>query len=129
VETIVTTAVQFTLRDDGILEVEHLPGTGETTADLVPEQIEAVRRLVGDTPRPALWKIHKTPMADLAAWREWLQVGAHFGVAVAIMHDEERDGPLPPLVAATASFMFPIKTFTDEAEAVEWLTGFLKPAD
>ncbi len=127
-ETVTTTAVRFTLRDDGILEVEHLAGADETTADLVPEQIEAVRRLIGDTPRPALWKPGETLMRDAAAWRQWIDVATLLGVAVAIMHDERRGPPLPPFVEAASSLLFPVKTFTDEAEAVEWLSGFVKPS-
>jgi len=127
VESILTTAVRLTLRDDGILEVEHLPGAEQTTADLVSEQIEAVRRLIGDTPRPSLWKPHRAPMGDAAVWQQWIDGAAGSVVAVAIIHDEQRDGPLPPFVEASAAALsISVKAFADEAEAVEWLSGFVQ---
>jgi hypothetical protein len=127
VETVTTNAVRFTLRDDGILEVEHLPGAEQTTAELVPEQIDGVLSLIGRTARPALWKPGATPMTDVAAWGQWMDVATKVGVAVGVLYDEERHGPLPPFVEAANSLLFPVRTFTDEAEAVEWLSGFVKP--
>ena len=126
-ESTLTTAVQVTLRDDGILEVEHLPGAEQTTVDLVPEQIEAVCRLIGDTARPSLWKPHGAPMGDAAVWRQWIDGATGMVVAVAIIHDEQADGPLPPFVEAAASALsLAVKAFADEAEAVEWLSDFVQ---
>ena len=127
-ETVTTTAVRLTLRDDGILEVENLPGA-EMTAALFAEQLDAVRRLIGDTPRPALWKPHLAQLTDVAAWKGWIDEAVHLTVAVAVILDEQRDAPLPPFVEAVGSLLFPVATFTDEAEAIEWLSGFVKPPD
>ncbi len=124
-ESIVTTVLRLTLRDDGILEIEHPLGVEETTADLVPEQIEALRRLVGDTPRPSLWKPHRTPMGDAAVWQQWIDGAGGLLVAAAIIRDEQRDGSLPPFVEASANALsIPVKAFADEAKAVEWLSDF-----
>ena len=125
-ETVTTTVVRLTLRDDGILEVENLPGA-EMTAALIPEQLDAVRSLIGDTPRPALWKPHLAQLTDVAAWKGWIDEAVRLAVAVAILLDERRDAPLPPFVEAIDSLLFPVETFTDEAEALEWLSGFVKP--
>jgi hypothetical protein len=128
VESILTTTVRFTARDDGILEVEHLPGAGQTTADLVPEQIEALRRLIGDTPRPSLWKPRGAGISDAAVWQRWIDGAAGYLVAVAVVHDEHHHGPLTPFVEASAAALsIPVETFAGEAEAVEWLSDFVKP--
>ena len=124
-QSIETLNALFALRDDGILEVERLPGD-LTTADDVLDHVTAVYRLIGDKPRPALWKPRGAPFTDVGAWRQWIDVATNIGVAVAILHDERRDEPLPPFVEAADALLFPVKTFTDEAEAVEWLIGFVK---
>ncbi len=125
-ETIVVNYVRFTLRGDGILEIDPLPGA-MTTADLVPDQIAAVRRLIGDAPRPVLWKPHGKPFTDIGAWRQWMDVATNVAVAMGILHDEQRDGPLPSFAAVANSMLFPVRAFVDETEAVEWLSGFIKP--
>jgi hypothetical protein len=128
VETVVVNLVRFTLRDDGILEIEPQPGV-MTTAESVPDQIAAVLRMIKGTPRPVLWKPHGRPFTDIGAWHQWMDVATSVAIAMGIMHDEESDGPLPPFAAAADSLLFPVETFVDEAEAVRWLCSFIKPPD
>ena len=113
VESIETTAARFALRDDGILHVERLPGA-VTTGDLVTEQIDAVRRLIGDTRRPVLFDPKGSPMTDFAAWRSWIAEAPDLFVAAAILHDEGRNGPLPSFPAVVGQLLFPVQVFTDE---------------
>ena len=122
-QTIKTTAVQITLRDDGILEIERLP-EGETTADLVLEQIAAVRQLIGEKRRPLLWNPSGFLMTDPAAWKQWVEEAPDLFVAAAVIHDEEQGEPLSPYWAVNA-MLIPLQVFVDEAEAVEWLSGFV----
>ena len=122
-ETVTTPSVRFNLRDDGILEMERLP-TGECLAGLIPEQTEGVRRLTGDTLCPALWKPHGAPVTEAAGWRQWIEEVPHLFTAVAIVHDEESDGPLPSFVDVLPALLTPLEVFADEEEAVEWLSRF-----
>ena len=81
-ESVTVASAKFTLRDDGIFEIEHQVGV-EATAERVPDQIAAVFGLIGDKPRPLLWKPHREPFTDVGAWREWMGVATKVAVAIA----------------------------------------------
>ncbi len=127
-ESVETSCARFTLRDDGILTMERLPDA-EFTADLIPDQIAAVHRLIGEKRHPVLVDPRKRPTADPGVWALWLPETLKMASGCAVLHDEGRGGPLPPFARVLDTMLCLMKVFPAEAEAIEWLLGFVQPSD
>ncbi len=128
-ESIETSCTCITLSDDGIVKMERLPDGVEITAAVVPEQVAVLRRLIGERRCPLLADPVGKPTADSAVWAQFLPEMLKMFSACGILHDEEHDGPLPPFARVLDTMLCPTKLFTDEAEAIEWLSSFLRSAE
>jgi len=105
--------------DDGIVIAKL---TGEPTTSATVERAFAVYRdLTKGSPRPLLLDARNWPGADAASWETAIRNIQSTLSAIAMLVTPEtllKTGPFP---SAINQLMIPVRVFTDEAEALEFL--------
>jgi hypothetical protein len=113
------------LADDGIFHIEHFPGA-EVTREDAQETMDAYLQLRGGVSRPLL--VGTRGMKSLARGARALyasEEAARVASAVALIIDTAVSRVLGNFYLGLSKPHIPSRLFTDEAEALEWLKGFL----
>jgi hypothetical protein len=123
-EETVTRTVRIWLGDDGIIRMVDLPGTEEALEDAV-ENVKTVWNVSEGKKRPVLIDIRGLKSITREA-RQYYASGetARFGRAIGLVIGS-------PMTRVIGNFFFqlnrpalPLKLFTSEEKALEWLKGF-----
>ncbi len=124
VRTVESEITRYTLRDDGIVVAVGLHPEIPRTLEKMTESLDAFAALIDGKPRPFLWDPRAVPRLLTEAWKEAIERINRLAVAVAIMTDENTDEMLGGYPDAV-DFLLPVRTFTDEDDALAWLRGFV----
>ena len=123
-KSIETPTTLFILTDDGILIGRAInpetPRSAETTAAALG-QLEVL--LEGDR-CPGLWDPRTIDRFPAEAWSMMISRLEKSLVALAILIDDTMAGSLGAFPDAIGSILMPVRTFQDEAEAMNWLRQF-----
>lgn len=110
--------------DDGIIRLRRQAGTLRS-AETVADAFTVIRDLLdGMPPVPALFDLRNRLTSDKEAWTPFVSNALLFS-AVAFLFDSEslpRIGDWPRLIN---QMLTPLQLFTDEAEALAFLQGFV----
>ena len=119
----VETATSFYWVYDGILYVRNkgIRSTGDTVID----SRTAIRDLMDGAPLPMLNDLRGWPGTDPEGWTTFVQNIASVSSAVAFVVDAESSARLGPWPEAMNRLLIPFQVFTEEAEALAFLQGFL----
>jgi len=124
-ETINTGTVEFRLRDDGILHGIALPERKQTVED-ARDNLAAARRLSDDTRVPLLLDIRSTGTLTREARELYAgQDGANTITALAFVGNSAFTRVVGNLFIRLAQTSFPVRLFTVETHAVQWLREYL----
>ena len=109
--------------EDGIViaRTRGVPGTRET----VSEAFDVFRGLAGGVPAPLLFDARKWPGDDPAAWDTAVTNLESAFSAVAMLVDPESSAEVGPFPEVIHRLLIPFRIFTDEAEAMVFLRGYL----
>ena len=125
-EPIITNTATVSLGDDGVLRVVVLPGAKETV-ESAWENIEALIRLSNNVKRPLLVDNRLGLAIDRQARRIWDSDQANAIISCTGILVK------PGISRAIGNFMIGVlkpnrahKLFDNEAEALKWLTSFIK---
>jgi hypothetical protein len=116
----------FWLAEDGIVWAVAPPGA-EDTLENARASLEEIRKACGGKPRPVLVDIRGIRSATLEARRFWgseALVGVVSAAALLISSPVSR--VLGNFYIGLHRAQVPIRMFAGEAEAVEWLRGFVE---
>jgi hypothetical protein len=116
---------RYWLRDDGIVIARSINTDVERTAKATRETLVVLGQLVGTKPRPGLWDARGLSKTSPKGWVVLVQMLANFAIALAILVDDDLEAALGTFPERMDSFLFPVRLFRDEDEAIEWLQGFL----
>ena len=122
-ETAISKILHFTMGDDGIVWAESQPGV-EPNAELIQEAELACRRLRKEKRRPAIWDIRHLAKPRPDAWVRFLEGAPNNLVAVAVVGHPEQVQLLGSFPGLIDSLLLPLRLFTDEASALEWLSEY-----
>jgi hypothetical protein len=118
-----TRVAKVWLRDDGIVQLVIDPGAKYTLAD-IGEGNEGIVKLSKGQRRPLLVDAKNIKSVDFATRKE----AATFAeiTSVAILIDSALSRMIGNVFLATNKTSYPARLFTSEAEAIQWLKGFLE---
>ena len=122
-ETAKSEIIHFTLRPDGIVLAESQPDV-EPNAERLNEAEEACRVVRGNVRRPALWDIRRLARPKPEAWMLFVEGAPKNLNAIAVLGGEEHMQLLGSFPEVINSLLFPLRPFTDESDAIDWLRGF-----
>ena len=124
-EEIVTRTGRTWLGEDGIMRAVHLPNSVETLAD-AKENMAATVKLSAGKRYPILVDLRPIKSIDRDA-REYYARGDQTEVvtAVALLIGSPISRVIGNFILALNTPRIPAKIFTSEAEALDWLRGFL----
>ena len=124
-EEIVTRTGRTWVGEDGIIRAIHLPNAVETLAD-AKENMAATAKISGGKRRPALVDLRAIKSIDRDA-REYYGRGdqAEVIAAAALLISSPISRVIGNFILALNTPRIPAKIFTSEAEALDWLRGFL----
>jgi hypothetical protein len=111
------------LREDGIVHLVIDPGTKYTLAD-TRESSAGIVKLSEGQRRPLLADARDLKSVDLAARNE--TAAFEEVMAAAMLIDSAVSRMIGNIFLSTKKTSFPVRLFTSEAEAVEWLKEFLE---
>ena len=115
--------MRLTLRDDGIVYAEVKPLERSPTGAEVAEDLEALVGLAGRVPRPTVWDLRSFGFRlPGGTWRNIIEQLPDTALAVAIIVADEAAANLGTFPEAIDSFLMPLRIFSDEADAWEWIT-------
>lgn len=115
--------IHFTLRPDGIVLAVSQPDV-EPNEERLKEAEEACRLVRGNVRRPGLWDIRRLEKPKPEAWMAFLQGAPQNLTAIGVLGGEEHLELLGSFPEVINSLLFPFRPFTDEALAIEWLSGY-----
>lgn len=114
----------LTRRDDGIIVSRernfHLPRNVEH----VSAAVAATAELAGREPCAALWDTRGFPRPEPQSWRFFIDRSFELFKALAIVTDPESIALLGAFPMAMDALLVPVRVFTDEAEALDWIGTF-----
>lgn len=116
---------RYTLREDGIVEALGINGEIPRTKATSIESLDTLERLLDGTRRPVLWDPRAVPRMHPEAWRTVVTRAAGVALAIAILTDTDTDRMLGAYPDAMGALLVPVRTFTDEQSALEWLRLFV----
>ncbi len=118
-----TRIAKISLREDGIVQMVVFPGAVYTLAD-TREGLAAIVNVSEGTRHPLLADARNLKKMDFAARQE----SATFKevTSVAILIDSTVSRIIGNVFLTFNKMAFPIRLFSSEAEAIEWLKGFLE---
>ena len=124
-KTVECSITRYTLRDDGI--VAAIGTHPEIPRDLttMTASLDCLAGLIDGTPRPILWDPRAVLRLFPEAWKAIIERIESLAVAVAILADDGTEEMLGPYPGAMNSLLLPVRTFTDEEQAIEWLRKFV----
>ena len=124
--TIDTRTAVFLLDDNGVLRITSKGMSQETLAD-AQENLDAVHRLVKDRRLPILADIRGARFTD-AKWRGFYsrEENKKLATAVAMLVASPISRVIGSLFVGFNKLPVPIKIFTSESEALDWLKNFLE---
>lgn len=117
---------QVWLGDDGVMRGVILPGAHVTLADAL-EVVSAGARVRGGVKRPLLVDLRRIQTVDLEARVYFASAeGGAGSVAVALLIGSPISRMIGNFFLGVNRPLLPVRLFTDETEALEWLKGFLE---
>ena len=124
-EEIVTRTGRTWMGEDGIIRGVHLPDTEETLED-AKENMAATAKIGAGKRCPILVDLRRVKSIDRQA-REYYGRGDQAEVvrAVALLIDSPLSRAIGNFILGINKPRIPVKLFTSEAEALDWLRGFL----
>ncbi len=122
-EVIETKNVRIWLGDDGIVRIVQKPGT-EETLDTAKENIAASMKVSKEKKRPLLVDIVALKTMSHEAREFYGKVEDVNAVALLVGSPVSR--VLGTVFLGISKSKVPLKLFTSEEDAIEWLKGFLK---
>ena len=125
VRVVESSITRYTLREDGIVVALGIKPDVERTRETSIESLDALECLVDGTPRPVLWDPREVPRLQPEAWRTVVERAERVAVAIAILTDPATDRMLGVFPDTMDALLVPVRTFTDETAAVEWLREFI----
>jgi len=96
-----------------------------STGEGVTEALGVIRDLSGGVPVASLIDIRLWPGARFEAWAKFVNSAVSSFLAVALLVDPESSVEVGPFPDAMDKLLVPVHLFTDEAEAMEFVRGFL----
>jgi hypothetical protein len=123
--TIESGITRYSLRDDGIVAAVGISPETVRDGTNMAESLDALQRLVGDTPRPVLWDPRAVQRFQPEAWMELISRTPSLIVAVAILTDDATDERLGGYPETIDSRLFPMRRFRSEEAALTWLSQYL----
>ena len=126
--TVETGYSRSTLGDDGIVTTGPIDDEAPRTGEMVAEILAGIKSLVGSTPRPVMWFPGDTHL-EPRGWQTLTELVASVAVAVAIVADDAARVRLGAFPGITDALLLPVRIFSDEAEARQWLAAFVAPLD
>ena len=117
---------EIQMGDDGIVYGSiNVPGTVHSLADAV-EITQAVEGIVGDKPAPFLIDVRHLVFIDSQAIAHFISPAhARFIKAHALIVDDAASRIMSRFFTEIYKPPFPIKIFTNQSQAQDWLRGFL----
>ena len=111
---------EFFMRPDGILVAREVETTEAHSAETAQSDFDAISASVGSARPPAMWDVRGMARPSPTAWSVLIERVADLVSAVAVLIDPSDDnvGHYP---ATIDSLLLPMRTFTDEDEAIDWL--------
>jgi hypothetical protein len=111
------------LREDGIIQFAIDPGAKFTLAD-TREGLAGIIKISNGQSRPLLVDARDLKSVDLAARNE--TAAFEEVLAAAMLIDSAVSRMIGNIFLATQKTSFPVRLFNSEAEAIQWLKGFLE---
>lgn len=125
-QNVETPISRFRLRDDGLLDVRAINPDVRRTAELIRDDVDTMVELVRGVPVPTLWQpIETAEKIPPEAFQTFIANMSRVVSALAIVVDRSTGRVLGGFPDAVGSLMLPVRTFSDESEALEWLESFL----
>jgi hypothetical protein len=118
-----TRVAKIWLREDGIVQIGMDPGAKFTLVD-TREGLEGIVKVSKGQRRPLLVDARNLKSADFAARHETATFEEITSVAILI--DSALSRMIGNVLITFSKPTLPARIFTSEAEAVEWLKGFLE---
>ncbi|MFW2338882.1 MAG: STAS/SEC14 domain-containing protein [Acidimicrobiia bacterium] len=115
---------QLTLRDDGVLVVRSINSDIPRTAEHVEEMYGALERLIDGRRCPVLWDPRPTRSIRPDGWVAIIERLEALFTAIAVVTDEQAADLLGGYPEAWNALLMPVRRFSDEDEALEWLQRF-----
>jgi hypothetical protein len=111
------------LREDGIVQTVVLPGSELTLVD-AKQNLASIAQVSQGKRRPLLVDIRNIKTVQYTARQE---LTAYEGVtSTALLIDSALSRIIGNVFISFGKKAFPIRLFTSEAEAIQWLKGFLE---
>lgn len=126
--TVQTPFTRLTLYDDGVATAQSLRTDVPRSAELLSGSRDALAELVGDGARPLLWDPTGTLPLPPSGWQAIIEGMSGLVCALAIVVDDLDDHELGSFPAAIDSLLVPVRLFTNELDAREWLQKFVDPS-
>jgi len=125
-EVILTRVAKVWLGENGIVQLNNFPNTQETLAD-AKENIAAVAKASQGRRLPLLADLRNLKSIDREA-REYYagNEAAKFFRACVLLIDSPVSRIMGNFFLNFNKPKFPVKLFTSESEAIEWLKGFIQ---
>jgi hypothetical protein len=119
-----TSSRVFKLRSDGIIESFPRPDFhGPFNLETAKEAMNAIDRISGNKKRPIVSHLSELPVNKEV--REYLS-GQHRSAASALIVRSTSQRIIGNIFTGFSRVPFPIKLFTSEAKAIEWLKNFIE---
>lgn len=105
-------------------EILIIRSTGvHSTPETVNETLAVVKSILGGVRRPLLFDARKWPGGDPEAWVTFISAAEQMFSAGAMLFDTSPPAVVGRFPEFIDRFVIPFRTFTDESEAMEFLSG------
>ena len=111
------------LRPDGILVSREIRTTEAHTTETAESDFETISAIAGSERRPALWDVRGMARPGPGAWAVLIEQVSDFVFMLAILIDPDENN-LGSFPSAINSLLIPVRIFTSEDEAIDWLKPF-----
>jgi hypothetical protein len=123
--------MKLTLRDDGVVVARGINPEIPRTAETVHLVMDALAEVAGEDRRPALWDVRSSSIGSLESMAAFIGRAVESLSAMGVLIDDGADGDLWSRVEAFSpavdALLMPVRVFSEAAEAVAWLQGFVDP--
>jgi hypothetical protein len=119
-----TSATRLVLDDEGIVTTRPLNLDQPRTAEMVTEILDGVVELTGSRLCPVLWIPGDVNMRP-GGWQVLVDRVGGIAPAVGIVQEDEAAGRLGAFPSVVDALMLPVRVFTSEADARQWLLQFV----
>lgn len=123
-EVIETRTAKMWMGADGIIRV-HFLGIDEATLAEAQEYLVAFKQLAGDRKRPMLGVMGEVRSAPRPIREYLIREGPRYQSAVALLVKSPMSRIIANFFLGLNKPAIPLRLFNNEAEAIEWLKGFL----